>query len=40
MKKRFEFVFIVFAIYDINSIGTTSNANKNVVFIGRNKENT
>lgn len=30
---------IGFAMYDINSIGTSSNANKNVVFVGRNKEN-
>ena len=39
MKKEFEPVVIGFAMYDINSIGTSSNANKNVVFVGRNKEN-
>ena len=30
---------IGFAIYEMNSIGTSSNANKNVVFVGRNNEN-
>jgi len=30
---------IGFAIYEMNSIGTNSNANKNVVFAGKNNEN-